>query len=122
MININLQNVEELLLKNHEVMNTLHDLRHVFDKWLMGYRLPLMSSLRLQAKIDLLNYIDDTHIEKLAKIFNDLVFVEKLSYHLVENLYFSLDYPIENELANHNLFYGMALYRNKDKCYLTLWR
>jgi hypothetical protein len=121
MVKINLQNVEELLFKNADVVNTLHDLRHIFDKWLMGYRLPLMSSFRLQAKIDLLNYIDDTHIEKLAKIFNDIVFVEKLNYHIVKNLYFSLDYPIENELVNHSL-YEIALYRTKDEIYLTLWR
>ena len=122
MVKINLQNVEELLFKNTEVINTLQDLRHIFDMWLMGYRLPLMSNFRLQAKIDLLNYIDDAHIEKLAKIFNDIVFVEKLNYHIVKNLYFSLDYPIEDELIKHNSFYELALCRNKDEIYLTMWR
>lgn len=122
MITINLQNVEKLLFQNTEVLNALPDLRHIFDNWLLGHRFPLMNNLRQQAKIDLLNYIDETHIEKLAKIFNDIVFIEKLNYHIVNNLYYSLDYNIENELFKFNNFFDLALYRTKDELYLTVWR
>jgi hypothetical protein len=91
MIKINLRNIEELLFKNNQVKSILPELRHLFDQWLLSYRFPALDTMRKQALFDLLNSLEGTHIEKLAKLFNDIIFVDKLDNHLVKNLNFSID-------------------------------
>lgn len=122
MIKINLKNVEELLFKNNDVKATLPDLRYLFDQWLLSYRFPALEAMRKQAIIDLLNSLEGSHLEKLAKLFNDMVFVEKLNNHFVKNLDFPIDKITIEDLTNHNSFVNMAISRNANQCYITMWR
>jgi hypothetical protein len=122
MITINLQNVETLLFKNSKVKIALPDLRHIFDQWLLSYRFPALTHMRKQALLDLLNALDGTHVEKLARLFNHMVFIERLDHHIVKNLELSLVGPLESALTNCNGYNNIAISRNADKLSITLIR
>jgi len=123
MISINIRNIEELILKNSEAKSLFPDLRPLFDKWLFSYRFPALSNIRKEAIMDLLNSLDGLHVEKLAKLFGDMVFVEKLDYHVVRNIDFPTDSrTIEGELTKHESYTNIALSRNANQIYVTLWR
>ena len=120
MMLINLQNIETILFKNSEVKLLLSDLRHIFDQWLLSYRSPALTRMRKQSLIDLLNNLDGNHVEKLAKLFKTVVFIEKVQHNLVKNL----DLPIMDtiELTDCNGYKNMAISRNADKLFITLIR
>lgn len=122
MMIINLQNIETILFKNPEVKLILSDLRHIFDQWLLSYRSPALTRMRKQALIDLLNNLDGTHIEKLAKLFKSVVFIEKMQNRLVKNLDLSIMDTVENVLANYNGYNNFAISRNADKLSITFVR
>lgn len=121
MITINLKNVEELILNNPKAKSLFPELRHLFDQWLLSYRFPALSSMRKQTIFDLLNSLDGVQVEKLARLFGDMIFVEKLDYHFVKNLNFPID-SIEKGLTNYNSYINIAISRNIEQCYITMWR
>lgn len=123
MININLKNVEELLLKNPNFKSLFPELRYIFDQWLLSYRFPALDKMRKQALLDLLTTLDGTHVEKLAKLLGDMVFIDKINSHIVKNLKFPIDsFSIERELTNYYSYNNIAISRNADQLYLTIWR
>lgn len=104
-------------------MSQLPDLRHLFDKWLLSYRIPALSDMRKEAIMDLLNSLDGSHVEKLARLIGDIVFIEKLDHHIVRNLDFSTDSDtIERELTKYESYTNIALSRSADQIYITMWR
>jgi hypothetical protein len=119
MVKINLMTIEELIFKKSEIKELLPDLRPLFDKWLLSYRIPALNNMRKQAMMDMLNSLDGTHIEKLAKFFKDMVFVEKFDYHTVKNLEANKDCIDDKELAGYSI---IALSRKADDIGLTLLR
>ena len=121
MIKINLKNIEELILNNSKARSLLPELRHLFDQWLLSYRFPALNTMRKQAIFDLLNSLDGVQTEKLARLFGDMIFIEKLDYHFIKNLSFPLD-SIERELTNYDSYTNIAISRSADQCYLTMWR
>jgi len=121
MITINLKNIEELIFNNPNARTLLPELRHLFDQWLLSYRFPALNTMRKQAIFDLLNSLDGVQVEKLARLFGDMIFVEKLDYHFIKNLNFPID-SIERELTNYNSYVNIAISRNDNQCYLTTWR
>jgi hypothetical protein len=123
MININIRNIEDLILKNSSVKSLLPELRPHFDKWLLSYRFPALNTMRKEAILDLLNSLDGSHVEKLARLFNDMVFVEKLDNHIVKNMDFPTNSDtIERELTKYESYTNMALSRSADQIYITIWR
>lgn len=122
MLNINLQNIETLLFKNPKVKTELPELRHIFDQWLLSYRFPALTKMRKQALLDLLNTLDGTHVEKLARLFNHMVFIERLDHHIVKNLEFPLMSSLESALTECEGYNNIAINRSADKLYITLVR
>jgi hypothetical protein len=122
MININLKNIEELVFKNPKVKSLFPDLRHLFDQWLLSYRFPALDTMRKQTIIDLLNALDGPHVEKLARLFGDMVYIEKLDHHIVKNINFSTNESIERELTKHGSYTNIALSRSANQVYITMWR
>jgi hypothetical protein len=122
MININLKNIEELVLKNPLAKSLFPDLRHLFDQWLLSYRFSALDTMRKQAMLDLLNSLDGPHVEKLARLFGDMISVEKLDYHIVRNLNFSINDSIGGELTKHGSYTNIALSRSANQMYITMWR
>jgi hypothetical protein len=122
MMVINLQNIETILFKNPEVKMILSDLRYIFDQWLLSYRSPALTRMRKQALIDLLNTLDGIHIEKLAKLFKSVVFIEKVQHNLVKNLELPIMDTAESVLADCNGYKNISISRNADKLSITLVR
>ncbi len=122
MLKINLTNIESLIFRNHNAKILLADLRPIFDKWLLSYRVPALSNMRKQAMIDLLNSLDGSHIEKLARLFEDIVIVENIDHHTVKNLEFSIQDSIESELTSYASYNIMSVTRSADKVSITLVR
>ena len=122
MININPQNVEELIFKNSEIKSLLPDLRHIFDKWLLSYRFPALNNMRKQALIELLNSLNATHLEKLAKVLGDMILVNGLDNHIIKNFRVPLNSPISKELTKHRSYDNIAISRNANNVYISIWR
>jgi hypothetical protein len=122
MMVINLQNIETILFKNPEVKLILSDLRYIFDQWLLSYRSPALTHMRKQSLIDLLNTLDGPHIEKLAKLFKTVVFIEKVQHNLVKNLELPIIGAVESVLADCNGYKNIAISRNADRLSITLVR
>ena len=120
MININLQNAEELILKDKELRNLLPELRNIFDKWLLSYRLPGFVSMRKEAILELLNAIKDNHLSIIEQYFKNSIAIERIDYKIVRNLEFKVDdnfceMPLD-------LFDNFTITRNADKIYISTWR
>lgn len=122
MLTINLQNVEELIFKNQEIKQLFPELRQIFDKWLLSYRSPALSNMRKLAMIELLNAFDIARIEKLSKHLKDMIFVESLDTNMVKNLEFYVNSPMEETLTRHQNYGNMAISRNANQVYISLWR
>ena len=122
MININPQNVEELLFKNSEIKSLLSDLRHIFDKWLLSYRFPALNNMRKQAIIELLNSLNASHLEKLAKFLGDMILVNNLDNHIIKNFKIPVDAPIPIELTKHGSYDNIVVSRDANDVYITIWR
>src|SRR5580658_867759 len=122
MIKINLQNIEELVFKNEKIRQLFPELRHIFDKWLLSYRTPAFFNMKKMALLELLNTLDSSNLEKLAKYFNDMVFIENLDTNIVKNLTFPINHNIEQELTKYIHYANMTVSRNSNTISLTLWR
>lgn len=125
MININLKNIEELVFKNPKAKSLFPDLRHLFEQWLLSYRFLALDTMRKQTIIDLLNALDGPHVEKLARLFGDMVSVEKLDYHIVTNVNCpttNTSESIERELTKYGSYTNIALSRSANQMYITMWR
>ena len=122
MIKINLRNIEELLFKNNQIKSILPELRHLFDQWLLSCRFPALDTMRKQALFDLLNSLEGIHVEKLAKLFNDIVFIDKLDNHFIKNLNFPIEKSSIEQLTGCDSYVNIAISRNANQCYVTMWR
>lgn len=118
MLVINLQNIEDLILRNNELRLQFPDLRHVIDQWMLSQRLPALRSLRLRSLMDLMNLFREEHIIKLEKFFKDTVALDKIDYHIIKNETMSVD-SVELE---DNGFANFAISRNKDSLKITFWK
>jgi hypothetical protein len=122
MTNINLKNIEELLFKNNDVKNLFPELRHIFDQWLLSYRFPILNTMRKQAMMDLLNSLDEIHVNKLETFFEDKITVDKLDFHTIKNLKFFINDSIGEELTKYESYNNITINRKGDQVYITLWR
>lgn len=83
----------------------------------------MLRSLGKTAILDLLNQLEDKHIDVLEEYFGERIVVEKLHYNIVNNLKIPL---VEKEvceqlcgLATHSYF---SIWRDEDHLYITFWR
>lgn len=120
MIKINLHNIEELILKNKELRSLMPELRHIFDKWLLSYRIPGFSSLRQESMVELLNSLKG-HLDLLEQHFENSVSISEMDHKIVKNLEFSID-DVFGGLSENVLFDNFTISRNASKIYISTWR
>ena len=70
-------------------------LRPVIDQWLISQQMPFLRHLRKQARLDMLNGLNQEHIRVLEKYFGTQVIVEKLNSHIVKNIEAKISDEIE---------------------------
>lgn len=123
MIVINLKNVEDLILKKAELRKLMPDLSHLFDQWHLSCRHPALRSMGTKAKLDLINMIGADHISVLNEHFQDSVILDKLNYDIVKNVSFPVDLDrLGGLLSNVEGFANLAISRDADYVYVSLWR
>lgn len=120
-MHVNLQNVEDFIFRDRAVRALLPGFQHLFDSWSLAQRLPALRSLGRRCVLDLLNGLKEEHLAALGEHFGTEVSVDKLDYSVVRNLETTVEGAVL-ELQEHESFLDMALYRNGDRLYISIWR
>lgn len=120
-MNLNLQNFEEIILYDPEIKKLFPELRHYFDQWALGTRIPGLRTLAQRSKIELFQVLDSEHRKILEEYFGKPVYFDKLSDKLCMHTEMVLK-DSENEWCQFTGFNEMTAYRNADKIYVTFWR
>lgn len=121
MILINLQNVEELIFKDRPLRDKFPDLRHIFDPWVLSYRIPFMGQLRQQSLLDFLHQARNEHLQILEQHFKDTVVLDRVDYEVVKNIKFDLGCDIPS-YADLDDFINMAASRDANNLYMSFWK
>jgi len=120
MFTINLKNIEELIFNNKEVRFLLNDFSYIFDQWFLSQRVSFLRTMRLQSLIDLINALNEQHLEKLKEYFGDTIIIDRIDYNITKHVTFNLNSDIASKLSND--ITNFTISRNKDHLYLTSWR
>lgn len=115
---INLKNIEEIIFFDKKIHNLLPEFKHFFDQWLIGKKIPTLSSMGNKSILDLLDSIQDEQIKKLEEYFGQSVIVVKINTNLVNNISLNLD----ESLCGFIEYKDFCAYRTKDKVFLSFWR
>lgn len=124
MIVINFKNIEELVFFNDDIRKSLYaKYQKFYDTWTISKRVPHLKAIGLKAILDLLSSLDQEDITFLSEHFKQDVKVEKLSYHLVQNVSMDISSEIELFLDEKLDWKGeIAIHRNAKMLHLTSWR
>ena len=125
MIKINIQIVEDVIFKNDKIWKELPDMIHLRDQWKLSKISPVLKAMGKKALLDFLNKVKKEHENIISKHLNTSVTIDKLDYHIIKNLEFSIqDAELELNLieAQEPLYSYFGTYRKKDKIYITFWR
>lgn len=123
-MNINLQNIEELILFNHQVRKLLPDFKNQFGQWELSRYSPGLRSLGKKALLDILNGFTDEHIRVLESYFKKRITILKLDQKIVKHNCFDLADAenLLNDLGESDWVGQIVIYRDADQLYITNWR
>jgi hypothetical protein len=125
MIQINIQNVEKIIFQNDQLWRDLPDLRHLREQWRLSRVSPALRAMGKKAILDFLNKVKKEHENIISKHLGTSVTIDKLDYHIVQNMEFSIeDAELELNLleAEKPLYSYFGTYRKNNKIYITFWR
>lgn len=122
MIFINLKNIEKLILFDQEIRKLLPDLRHIFDQWLLSYRMSALGSLRQKSILDLLSSLNREHLIILEKYFGDSIHIERIDHNIVKNFKFNAEENFVDKLSEIDSFEDFTISCDSDKIYMTFWK
>lgn len=121
MITINLRNIEEILFHNNELQKQFPEFRHYFDQWKLAKQHAFLKQMGKQALIDLLNNLNEKHLEIISNYFNAQITIDKFNNRIVNYHQFDVD-KISEEIDEIQDFGNIFLYRDSDQVYLGTWR
>lgn len=117
---INLYNIEEKIFLNSELQKKLSDFKEIFDQWKFAKMVGGMASEIKDMEINLVNSIEQKHIDILNQYFKTNVVLKKIRNNITKNFEFSLfDCEVPIEAKEYREF---CLSRGKDGFKLTFWR
>ena len=120
MIRLNLSNVEELIFYDKNMKTLLPEFMVLFNNWAFSKQNIGFKQLTKRTISDFLLGLKKEHIEILSKYFKDVIFVDKLDYHIIKNAEADID---EAELVLDDVDgYNVCIYRNNDQLKITFWR
>lgn len=115
---INLKNIEEIIFFNEEIHKILPEFSVQFGQWKIGKRVPPLADLGRNSVIEVLNLLDQNHIEILENYFETDIIIDKLSSNIIKNHSIELD---EN-LCGFYEYKSFCVFRGKENIELTFWR
>lgn len=118
MIKLNFYNIDEIIFLNSEIRNKFSDLKYIIDQWDIGYKFAGLHFVKQRAKLDMLNALQETHIDVLTKIYNDAIIIDRIDYKIIKNFSFELDDELDLPTNSNNF----CITRNKNKFSITFWR
>ena len=117
---INLYNLEEKIFLNSELQRKLPEFKEIFDQWKFSKMVGGMASKLREIEINLINSIEQKHIDILSQYFEINVVLKKINDNITKNFIFSFDdCEIPIEAKEYREF---CISRGKDGFNLTLWR
>lgn len=121
MIEINLNNVEELVLKDSRLRSMLPDLQSYFDTWFLGQHAAGLRSLASRTKVDLLHAIQLQHIAIISKYLGSEVTIRPFDSKTVTNCDCVVVDTLQclDGLAEYS---EIVAYRNGNNIHITAWR
>jgi hypothetical protein len=123
MIRINIHNVEDVIFKNNEIWKQLPEIRYLRDQWRMSKISPIFKAMAKKSMIDFLNKVNLDQEKIISKQLGTSVTIDKLDYHLINNLDFHIDdAEFELSLISEELYSYFTTYRKGDRIYATFWR
>lgn len=121
MFSINLDNVEELLFYDKSVHKLLPEFAHLFSQWILARQSPALRPLGKRSILDLMNSLQDTHLELLSKHFGTLVTIDKLDYRAVKTFAFNIE-EAETMLNSIVGLDNFVVSRDGEQLYISFWR
>lgn len=117
---INLYNLEDKIFSNSELQKKLSDFKEIFDQWKFAKRIGGMASRIKEMEMNLLNSIEQKHIDILSQHFGSNVILKRINNNITKSFCFSLsDCEVPVEAKEYREF---CVHRGKDDFNLTLWR
>lgn len=120
MLELNLKNVEEIIFYDKEVQLLMPDLRHLFDQYNLGIRVPGLKHVAQASVLDFMALVDETHLKAMTEYFKKTVIVERLKHTLVQHYDFNV--TEDNELCKYSGYTEFSATRNKDHVSVTFWK
>lgn len=121
MITINLRNIEEILFHNTELCKKFPEFRHYFDQWKLAKQHAFLKQTGKQAIIDLLNNLNENHLEIISNYFGMEITIDKFNDRIVNYHEFDVN-SISEEINAIQEFGNVFLYRKADQIYIGTWR
>jgi hypothetical protein len=121
MIEINLNTVEDLILKDSRLRTLLPDLQTYFDTWLLGQHAAGLKSLASRTKVDLLHAIQPQHLATISKYLGDEVSLRTFDSNIVANRNCTISDSLEC-LDGLQTYAEIAVYRDGENIKITAWR
>ena len=90
---INLKNIEEIIFFDRKIQLLFPEFRHYFDQWELGHKIPGMKSLAQRSILDVLNSLNENHLNILQNHFNQSILIDKIDYKIVAHF----DTSVEND-------------------------
>lgn len=121
-MNINLQNIESVIFFDRQIRKLLPDFRNEFGQWDLAQHSSTLRSLGKRTVLNVLNSLNDEHVEILESYFKEPVTLMKLDHHIVRHSVFALE-DSQSELNQLDGWVGeFAICRDADHLYVSNWR
>lgn len=117
------KNIEELVFKDKKLMKQLPGLKHLFDQWLIGQRVPALRFLSQKSVLEMLEGLTaHDNIAILEDYFQDEVSLRTIDFHVARNNKIPLE-ELQSTLDSMEGFQdNFCLWRDTDHAYLSFWR
>lgn len=116
---INFRNVEDVIFLDPAVRPLLPEMRHFFDRWHLGRRVPALRNAGRRAALDCLAALGPDQIAKLEKHLGEPVVVESLDARSVANRSGGL---AGEDLCEYAAFDYFCVWRDSAEMGVTFWR
>lgn len=118
---INLKNIEELIFYDKKIQEMFPEMKHYFDQWSLGQRIPGLKTLAKRSVLDCLNSLNQKHVSKLEEYFNDTIILDKIDNRIIVN-FDSHNFDLDKDLCQFSGYKDFCLSRNGEKIVATFWR